>query len=36
MEEFINKHWILFNPISVVIYAHVALIVIFTLLGWEE
>ena len=36
MSEFINKHWILLNPLAVLIYAHVALIVTFTLLGWEE
>ncbi len=34
--EFINKHWIILNPIAVLIYAHVLLAIIFALLGWEE
>lgn len=36
MHDFINRHWIVFNPFAVIVYAHVALIVIFKLLGWEE
>lgn len=36
MIEFINKHWIVFNPITVLAYAVVALDIVFWLLGWSE
>lgn len=34
--NFINKHWIIFNPIAVMAYAFILLSIIFTILGWEE
>lgn len=36
MIEFVNRHWILLNPLAVLIYAHIILAVVFALLGWEE
>lgn len=36
MKKFINKHWILCNPLAVMIYANIAIYIIFSLLGWEE
>ena len=36
MIEFINKHWVILNPIAVLIYSHVLLAIIFALLVWEE
>jgi len=31
-----NAKLILLNPLAILIYAHVALIVIFKILGWDE
>ena len=36
MIDFINRHYIVLNPITVLVAVHVALAVTFTLLGWEE
>ena len=36
MIEFVNKHWIIFNPVAVLAYAVIALDIVFWLLGWSE
>ena len=36
MIEFINRHYIIFNPVAVMAYAFILLAIVFTLLGWEE
>ena len=36
MIEIIDKHWIIFNPISALIFAHIALMIVFSMLGWSE